>query len=181
MPPEFQASPHLKDLDAVLLSSLQAAGYEMSYYAVPGGFAQVARLERIQPGGEPYRASRFDPSFHPLDQFTMSGYLFALLVAPPGYYRVIVFVVTPEAFEASGKPVSADEATSWLESGANKLPASIGNKAYSSAYACTALIYEFEKRDTKSNPEERHPGRLTAETHLAASGIALGLWPRSTP
>lgn len=177
-----KARLHLRDLGALLAGALRHAGYEHSYYAVPDGFALVARLERITPSGAPYPPRlRFDPSFHQLQSFSLEGYLQALFLAPPGYYRVIVFIVSATPFTATGKPVSADQATAWLEQGANVLPAPIGALPYSAAYACTAMVYEFEKRDTQSNPVELHPGRLTARVHLAASGIAEDLWKQRSP
>lgn len=180
--PAGEGTFHLRDVDAVLRKALRDAGYEMSDYAVPTGFALVARLERITPSGAPYPAgARFDPTFHVLQDFTLEGYLQALFLAPPGYYRVIVFIVSATPFAATGKPVSADEATAWLEHGANVLPDTIGALPYSSGYACTAMIYEFEKRDTKTNPVELHPGRLSAAVHLARSGIAAVLWPQQSP
>jgi len=173
---------HLSAVDAVLRRSLQHAGYEFRYYSVERGFALVARVERINANGAPYPSiTRFDPSFRLLDDFSVLGYLRALFVAPPGYYRVIVFIVTPIAFTTTGKPVSSDEASSWLDGGGVSLPKSTGDLDYTSDYHCTALIYEFEKRDTEANPIERHPGRLTAETHLAKSGIAENLWNRDSP
>jgi len=166
----------LKDVDAVLHKSLHNAGYEYSYFAVERGFALVSRMERITDAGAPYPDPklRFDPSLQHVDHFSLADYLQALFIAPPGYFRLIVFVVSPVPFSATGKPVSADEANAWLQHGANLLPPEIGQRQYSNDYACTALIYEFEKRDTNTHPLERHPGRLSAETHLVMSGIKLG-------
>lgn len=167
----------LRDLDGVLSSALTSAGYERSYFGAPdGGFALVTRMERTTASGAPDPQQRFDPGFRPLPAFSLDGYLRALFTAPPGYYRIVVFVVSPRPFATTGAPVSADEATAWLEKGLNVLPPVIGRRPYSSAYATTALIYEFEKRDAQSNPTERHPGRLSADAHLTGSGIRGGLW-----
>jgi hypothetical protein len=167
----------LMDVDSVLRRSLEHGGYyQMAYYAVPHGFAVVARLERINADGSPISgAARFNMSFDPLEHFSAGGYLRALFFAPPGYYRVIVFVVSTLQFTASGTPVSSTEANQWLERGANFLPPAIKHKPYSEDYICTALIYEFEKRDAGSNPIERHPGRLSADAHLLKAKIAEGL------
>jgi hypothetical protein len=169
---------HLRDVDAVLRRSLRSAGYEFRYYSTPRGFAMVARLERIDKKGAPFPAQeRFDTAYRPLEGFSLMSYLRALFLAPPGYYRVIAFIISPEPFRASGKPVSAEEANAWLEGGVNILPRGIGDLEYILPdYACTALIYEFEKRDTQNNPVELHPGRLSADTHLESSGIAKSLW-----
>jgi hypothetical protein len=174
---------HLRDVDAILRRSLRATGYEFRYYGAPRGFATVARLERIDDKGAPFPTEeRFDSEFRPVDGFSLMGYLRALFVAPPGHYRVIVFIVSPEPFQATGKPVSSEEASAWLEGGVNVLPKEIGGLEYTLPdYACTALIYEFDKRDTQSNPVELHPGRLSADTHLESSGIAKLLWNRPSP
>jgi len=167
----------LKDVDAVLEESLREAGYELSYFSVERGFALVSRMERITDAGAPYPDPqlRFDSSLKLIDHFSISDYLKALFFAPPGYFRIIVFIVSPVPFSATGKPISSDEANAWLEHGANLLPSAVGARRYSQDYVCTALIYEFEKRDTNRHPVERHPGRLTAATHLSMSGIKLGL------
>jgi hypothetical protein len=177
MPAQDRKTPLLKDVDSVLLKSLRDAGYEISHYGVDRGFALVARMERITEAGapDPDPKSRFDVSLKPLDHFTLGDYLHALFVAPPGYFRLIVFIVSPQPFAPTGKPVTSDEALAWVEQGANVLPSSIGKQRYSDNHACTALIYEFEKRDTRTNPVERRPGRLSAETHLQMAGIQLGL------
>jgi hypothetical protein len=169
---------HLRDVDAVLRRSLRAAGYEFRYYAVPRGFAIAARLERTDDQGDPYpQPARFDTTFRPLEHFTLTGYLQALFLAPPGHYRVIAFILSPEPFRASGRPVSSQEAGAWLEGGVNVLPREIGDLEYTLPdYACTALVYEFDKRDTQTNPVELHPGRLSADIHLERSGIAKLLW-----
>jgi hypothetical protein len=174
---------HLRDVDAVLKASLMRAGYELSYYRVPDGFALVARIERIEDDGSPYQPARlrFDPESHPLETFSFEGYLSALFFAPPGHYRVIVFVVSSEAFMATGKPVTRQEAIAWQENGASSLPPAVRDLAYSDRYSCMALIYEFEKRDTGTDPVELHPGRLSAAEHLAKSGIARFIWSQSTP
>lgn len=166
----------LKDVDAALHRSLRKAGYEYSYFSVERGFALVSRMERITDAGAPYPDPklRFDASVKHLTVFSIQDYLKALFLAPPGYFRLIVFIVSPVPFSATGKPVSADEANAWLQQGANMLPPAVGRLNYSKDYACTALIYEFEKRDTNAHPTERQPGRLSAQTHLVMSGIQIG-------
>ena len=55
-------------------------------------------------------------------RLSLTEYLQALFTANPGYYRVIVFVVTDQPFAAGKNSVSSDEATSWLADGFNDLP-----------------------------------------------------------
>jgi hypothetical protein len=160
-----------------LRQALTFGGYwEGTYFSVPGGFALVARLERINLDGTPAQGeARFDTSYRPLQEFSVRSYLRALFLAPPGYYRVIAFVVSPVPFAATGAPITADTAGLWVEIGANALPQRLQDEMYSPNFNCTALIYEFEKRDAGSNPQERRPGRLPAEIHLSRSRLWEGL------
>ena len=174
---------HLRDTAAVLRHALRGAGYDFRYYATPRGFAMAAPLERIDDQGTPYpQPARFDATYRPLENFSLPGYLKALFLAPPGHYRVITFIISPVAFRASGRLVSSQEAGAWLDGGVNVLPKSVGDLEYNLPdYAATALIYEFEKRDTQTNPVELLPGRLSADTHLERSGIARLLWNQDYP
>jgi hypothetical protein len=169
----------LGDVNRALRRALHHGGYwEIAYHSVPRGFVLVARLERINEDGSSFAdMARWDQSIRNLElrRFSVGAYLRALLYAPRGYYRVIAFVVSPTPFSATGPQISAAEANIWLYSGANALPREIEDQAYSPDYACTALIYEFEKQDTGSDAVERHPGRLSASTHLAKSKIAEAL------
>jgi hypothetical protein len=175
--PAGHAPLHLLDVDAVLQHALRGAGYEYRYYAAPGGFALVARLERITEAGAPYPGDgRWNASFRPIEQFSLVEYLRALFLAQEGHYRVIAFIVSRTQFTATGAPITSGDAAAWLEGGANVLPRQIGAMEYLPDYDCTALIYEFDKDDPKSNPVERAPGRLSAQAHLDRSGIAAGLW-----
>jgi len=169
--------PALGDIARLLVQALQHAGYYQSvYYEAPHGFALVARLERIHPDGSPYQGTaRFDSRFSPLPEFSLSGYLHALFRAPTGYYRVIAFIISDTPFAATGTPVSSQEANMWLEHGANALPLRIADVGYSVGYACTALIYEFQKQDAQSDPVEDTPGLLSADTHLVKAKIAEAL------
>jgi hypothetical protein len=165
----------LGNLNDALVSAMQTTGYyEKSYYAVPRGFALATRLEQIAEDGSSKMApDRWSAGPPRVEHF--SEYLRALLTANPGYYRVVVFVVTDTPFAETGAPVSESEAEKWLTSGANKLPAAIANSAFGQNTVCTALIYEFE-RSAGSAPVLLEPSRLDAHTHLVKSGLwgALG-------
>lgn len=172
------SSLNLREVNYVLRQSLWGAGYgEISYYSVPQGFALVAELERMNADGTSFEASlRFDPNFRPLSKFTLQEYLRALFFAPPGYYRVIAFIVSPVSFSPTAQPISAREASLLVEGGVNRLPGVLASLPFSSDTVCTALVYEFEKRDAGSNPTEKRPGRLSALVHLRNSRIWEGLW-----
>ena len=166
---------YLKDIAQILNNSLVAAGYfEKSYFAVPDGFAIVTRLEQINFDGTPKQSSeRWATVVEPLRKLSLRRYLEALFTANPGYYRIIVFIVTPHPFSQTAPEINRDEAEAWLRKGVNTLPKSIGQQIYSSDYNITALIYEFEQ---PSGFEEDKvniiiPGRLDAKSHLLKAGL----------
>jgi hypothetical protein len=162
--------PLLAHVDAVLVNALTSAGYgELSYYAVPEGFALVTRMEQINPDGTP--STERWPSDGREPQFSIAHFIRQLLYAPPGLYRVVVFIVSPAAFTPSPETVSGAQAQGWVSGGANVLPRPLSLKRYSSDHTCTALIYEFERADDPAKSRVNHPGRLTSDAHLERSGI----------
>ena len=158
----------LGDAAARLEDALKQGGYgQTGYYAVPGGFALVTRLEQFKPNGapadEPYRWSQQveNPKIFSVD------YLLTLLKGKVGHYRVIVFVVTNDFFsQESGKRVEVGQAANLAIEGANVLPESVGNLPFTDDYSCTALIYEFEKTAPDQPTQFKNNGTLLAETHL---------------
>ena len=105
----------------------QAGYYETSYYSVPDGYALVCRLEKIEEDGRPVELpARWGTGIQTIKRFSLGRYLRALFVAPPGYYRLIVFVVSPHSFTQSSQSISRDDAESWFQYGANSLPIDLG-------------------------------------------------------
>jgi hypothetical protein len=171
--------PLFLDIDTVLHLALESNGYfESSYYAVPDGFALVTRLEQIELDGsskpDPPRWS-VDPFATKGDGFSVLAYVRALFTAAPGYYRVIVFVVTPVPFGQSARTVTRSEALGWLRDGVRWLPERIAEQPYTRETRCSALIYEFECR-TNASARLLLPSRLSSRAHLVKSGI----WRRLT-
>jgi hypothetical protein len=166
----------LSDVNAVLLAALESNGYvETSYFAVPGGFALVTRLEQIDSGGVPkHPPARWSIGPPQVRTFSLGEYMRALLTGNPGYYRVLVFTVTPTPFTESDKKLTEEEARNWLVSGLNVLPNEIGSRAYTQNTACTVLIYEFERLENQT-PHLLDPSPLDARSHLMNSGIWQGL------
>jgi len=158
----------LKDAAARLEGALKQGGYgQTSYYAVPGGFALVTRLEQFKangaPADEPYRWSQQvqNPSVFSID------YLLTLLEGKTGHYRVIVFVITNDSFsQETGKRVEVGQAANLAIEGANILPDSVGDLPFTGDYSCTALIYEFEKTAPDQPTQFKSNGTLLAEAHL---------------
>ncbi len=168
----------LGDIDRRLTAALEANGYyESSYYAVPKGFALVTRMEQIEPDGSSKATeARWNQAPQPLGHFSLNEYLHALFQASPGYYRVLVFVVTPVAFTQTEAKVTPEEANKWLGGGLNRLPPSLADAPYASEeHRCTALVYEFERASKFDEEGLKIPGRLPGRTHLLKSGIWGGL------
>jgi hypothetical protein len=171
----FAASPTLGDAAMVLTAALDRAGYvERSFYRAPGGFALVARLERINADGSP------DPSFRFLspsadEPFDLGTYVQSLFFTPEGFYRQIVFVVSDQPFTSSGVAPTAGDADAILARGATGLAQDIEAAPMSEGHQVIALIYEFKKGAADGDVAILNPGRLGAVAHLAASGIAQAL------
>jgi hypothetical protein len=168
------SSGTLGEVDSTLNQALKQVGhFEKSYYAVPLGYALVTRIERINSDGTPREGSeRWEIDIGPLRHFSISAYLEALFTAPPGYFRIIVFVVTPYSFGQSDASVSREEAMDWLHEGWNRLPENVRSLLFTSDYACTALVYEFEQHGRDQAPRLNTPGQIPGHTHL----VGLGLW-----
>jgi hypothetical protein len=168
---------YLSDVDEKLRAAFRSCGYsEISYFSVPAGFAMVSRLEQINDDGTPKEIpDRWAKDVLPVDSFSLREILRALFTANPGYYRLIVFIVTPTPFSDVGAKVTREEAETWLHRGLNVLPPSIGKIEYTKETACTALIYEFEQPAAGKQAEIKLPGRLTGEIHLRKNNLLQAL------
>jgi len=165
------AHPTFGAVAQAIESAFKQAGYgERSYYGVPDGFAIASQIEQINQDGSPKEAvDRWSLETSPLRKFSLGSYLTALFTAQPGYYRVIVFVLTSQAFPQRDVKVTPEQSKGWVWGGLNKLPEKIANQEYSSAHSCTALIYEFKQ--TGKHAELLDPSQITAKTHLEKAGL----------
>lgn len=169
----------LGDIDTRIKGALDSSEYfERSYYAVPDGFALVTHLENINPDGTPKPGDdRWAIKVGPLRSFSLESYLKALFTSNPGFFRIIVFIVTPHPFTQSDESVSRGKAVSWLHRGSHILPQEIATQPYTDRYSCTALIYEFEKIAGEDIASTVIPGKLPGRTHLERSQLWHGLEP----
>jgi len=155
-----------------LENALSTAGYlERSYFLVPGGIAVVTRLEHIHPDGSPFSDPDrwlFDDEYR--QSLTISEYLRRLFAADVGYYRVVVFVLTDEAFGSQTRSLTLGEAIRWPYTGLNVLPPDLAQQPLSKDDSCTALIYEFQKPHGE-DPRLLVPSSIGAKRHLVASGL----------
>jgi hypothetical protein len=170
----FAQARSLDDVANGLVDALWTANYgEYSFYSVPDGFAMVTRLEQINSDGSPApEAFRFRPPSEPLP-FSFARFLRELFFAPDGYYRLIVFIVTPHPFQASGNPLDEEAASDLLAEGANTLSSTLREQPFTADYSVDALIYEFQKQADAVT--EVVPSLLGPRLHLVNSGLSRGL------
>jgi hypothetical protein len=164
----------LQDVDRRITYALEQNGYyETKYYAIPEGFALVTRIEQIESDGTSKQGlQRWELTPQSISEFSLKDYLAALFLARPGYYRVIAFIVTPYPFQQSSEKPTPDDTDIWFTGGLDRLPQSIGDLDFSSKdYACTALIYEFERATEDDEPKVRIPGRISGREHLIKAHI----------
>jgi hypothetical protein len=180
IPRELLAKPapaktYLYDIDQQLSDALDSGHYQRSYYAAPDGFAVVTRLERYDPdsGAPMIGKDRWAPRVELTEvrrETFFERFVQALYSARDGYYRVIVFTVSPMDLHTKGS-VSRDEAYQWLEEGSRELPPSIGTRSYTEEYKTTALIYEFERPAHEQQTRFLEQGNLRAKAQLTAAKI----------
>jgi hypothetical protein len=157
-----------------LEQALQAAKYrKWSYSSVPNGFALVTQMEQIKPDGTPSPdPARWSTDLPSVRELTLLEFIKALASAPPGYYRVIVFIVTDQPWSRSGDKPTGEEAQRWLAKGFNRLPASIGELPYGKDFRTTALVYEFKKRSESADASLVEDSETGAAEHLRKAGIS---------
>ncbi len=170
------ASPTFGTVAARLARALDRAGYNQhSYYAFAGGHgvAIATQLEQINDDGSPKPGeARFQLKLAPLStvEFSLTSYIKALFTARTGRFRVIVFALSQGVTQDAAAP-DAERAKTWATSGQSKLPARYAALAFSDSVTCTALIYEFEKKDYNADAQFVVPGKINGMSHLMKAGI----------
>jgi len=161
------AHPSLADVGDHLIAALQAAGYsEYSVYAVPGGFAIVTRLERVEADGTPSAAAlRFQAP-----DAAASGGLGRLFGSPKGYYRQIVLIANADIIPPGAAP-GPQTAADLLQGGASRLTAGYRKTRLTDDYQVAALIYEYQKAGADGGLKGLTVGHNDALTNLARSGV----------
>ena len=159
--------------------ALSLTGYSSpGYYSVPGGFAMLTQLERINPDATPYPPDqrwkvKVDPAR--LTSFNLGAYLKALLGKDAGVFRVIAFVFTAEPIVSSNVKPVIDEAKFWVEQGGKALPGQYATQRYAADMVCTALIYEFEIPAHGEPGRQIKPSEHNGQQHLRAARILQAL------
>jgi hypothetical protein len=169
----------LGDVDSMLAGALNGAGYtSRAYYPLKRefrdveGFALVTRMEQIREDGTPKPVpDRWAAEVPPLEGFSLKKLIERLFSAEAGYFRIIVFLATPEHF-TQGDPITREAAMDWLKKGLNKLPSFIAEKEYTPAFNTTALVYQFKKvKGASEDHVEQVDGLLSCRDHLVKAGL----------
>jgi hypothetical protein len=166
-----KANPSLKDVGERIATVLRQTGYsDYGFYRVEGGFATVARLEKIKADGTPDLTGRY---YKPTDPqpFGFAGFIAQLIYGPEGFYRVIVLMVTDRAVLPEGGPPTVASAEAWFVQAADRLPPEYDSLPFSNEHQLTALIYEFETGSTDDTSAVVPSRRLSSEQHLKGAGI----------
>lgn len=81
-------------VDNKISEALTKCGYgDKSYYVIPHGFAIITQMEQINSNGVPYKVpQRWSNKLNKPNDFF--EFMKSLVIAPTGYFRVIVFLVT---------------------------------------------------------------------------------------
>jgi hypothetical protein len=171
------AATLLADVADRLEHALNEARYlRWSYSSVPKGFALVTQMEQIRSDGTPSLGpARWRAARPGVTNMTLFGFIRALASAPPGYYRVIVFIVTNQPWARTGEKPTGGEAERWLAEGFNSLPQSIGKLTYESDYRTRALVYEFKKVSKDTRATFLESSLISADDHLQKTGISGSL------
>ena len=166
-------SKSLGDIDRVLTKALQATGYfEHSYFAVPGGFVLLTRIEHINERTGGAMQDRWSVKPGPATSF--SEYIRTLFTAAPGYYRVITLVVTYVAFDETTAGLSQLDANKYLQTGTQVLPPAIAQQKSTNWTKCTALIYEYRRYRGQKESDVQPMSDSTPDIHTQL--VASGLW-----
>lgn len=159
-----------------ILALLRKARYRSwGFYAAPGGFAVVTRIEQLdEDNGDALAGDQRWASEVKVAGTSILDGIFTVR-RPRGVYRVIAFVLTTDP--RSGGPVTDPRvmlqlARRWGISGALDLPEVLRSNPITRVQRLFALVYEFESAvggETRVNS----PGRWTFDHHFEDAGIVI--------
>jgi hypothetical protein len=104
---------------------------------------------------------------HPIDNtFTFSDYISSLFFSNPGYFRVIVFIMTDIGFTISNTMADRETAMEWLDIGYSELPYFLAEIPVTPYHGLTALIYEYKVSENNKTAELVKPSKHSGKNHL---------------
>lgn len=171
----FHGCKTLYDAERIIRKAMDATGYySRRYFQTPQGFAVVSRLEQFNEDGScKPEMDRWKTKPVRGESFSLANYIYSLFVPQPGHFRTIVFVVTPQLFNADAThTVTREEASKWLDEGRNRLPEAIGKQPFQKdKTVVSALIYEFIAHESDNKLTFKATSPLQGMTHLSKSKL----------
>ncbi|PSL24036.1 HEAT repeat protein [Chitinophaga ginsengisoli] len=135
--------------------------FEQGLFGVPGGFALLAKMERINEDGVPM-PGRFRWVMGKIPPRSLTDYIGQLFFENVGYFRIIAFVFTEESNFGS-----SDKQLPDIVNGGHELPAELVDKKLENVNGYV-LVYSF-KRVNGGSLKNNEQG--SALNHLIASGV----------
>ena len=158
--------PTVGDVYRAIVQALNAAssGFTQGLFSAPGGFALVARMERIAPDGTPLPGrARWIKEGSPT--LNLTEFLGDLFFERAGYFRVIAFVLTNSPNVGSDPGARLPQP----EEGALAIPAELANMPLADQ-ELLALVYAFERR-RNAQIQPWRDGAPSPREHLQRAGI----------
>jgi hypothetical protein len=163
-----------------LVAVLQRAGYqEAAFFSVPGGFAVITKMERIEADGTPSQM-RWTTHDSPFPSGALASFKL-IFSAPEGLYRDFLFVVTDSPFPNDpNRPPDKDQVDSWSPLGFNFLPAEFSATPIQNNTHCVAYVYEFFSRGFKTTATSID-SPISVVEHLQRAGLASLMASNGSP
>ena len=175
----FSNCKTIGQVDKLILDALNNTGYysKKYYYTEGGGYAIVTKMEQFNKDGSCMQDNaRWTTKPIRNEDFSVTNYLKSLFIPEPGFFRVIVFVVSPNYYgDNSGDKTNKEGVLGWLEHGYTSLPSVIGSKPFNKQVQVHGLVYEFKMLLTDKKYNFSKPSGLDGTTHLQMARILANL------
>lgn len=140
--------------------------FEAGVFSVPGGFALLAKAERIDP--ENASPLQGDARWIKTRDLSLTNFIAQLFFEKPGYFRKIAFVITTEIYLGSG-----DQPLPDIDEGVINIPPQVENDTFKTKKAYV-LVYSYQQVRGNNTLEFK---KFSAVVHLRAAGILCQLDP----
>ena len=173
----FADATTLGEVADTLTAALTENGYSGSgFWGVEDtGFAIATRMEQTDHEARALAGSRrFAAGIAHLKRWSLEALVRSMVLAEPGYYRTIVFIVTDLHFSEAPRDCTQDVVERWANTGQNRLPREVEALPFSVHHRVTALIYEFSKSRNGETPGVNTRPLNGAVVHLSEIRRTLG-------
>jgi hypothetical protein len=181
--PQLASAAPLSTLGAVsdhLEKILRKGGYRSwAYFKAPNGFVLVTPVEALNAQGEVLPGNARWSQNPQLAASALSYWqLLMLMQRPVGHYRLLLFIVTPEA--VIGDAVSGQQmwehAVRWANTGLAFLPAQVRATPVTDDHHLIVNVYEFARSVAGETTMAAHAAWPMA-AHLQSAGIVIETRP----